>query len=289
MFGLPGSTVASFQDDLQGCIDRGVLPRIFMTELLVNSPINEPAYREKYQIQTEPSPDGSRQLVVATSTFTRQDYEEMNGLRLLFLMFDAIGMLRHIAHYVRSETGVREIDFFERLRRDMRDDRERWPILSFSVRALPGLLIPPGSWSLVIEEARRYLREVLRLPNDDSIETVLSVQQAVLPARGRPMPQLLQLPHDYAAWHNAMVKAAQSGHHHDWHSLVPRLREYGPGLFPIDDPDQLCTFGIGAAVDGDLFGNYELRSPAARWAPSEARIPPPPAPLVTLTAGRSGS
>ena len=265
MLGLPGQTVASFQDDLQGCIDRGVFPRIFMTELLVNSPMNERSYRERYRIMTEPSPDGSRRLVVSTASYSREEYEDMNNLRMLFLLCDVVGLLRHVAHFVRRETGVREIDFYERLRRDLRDDPDRWPTLAFSVRALPGLLVPPVSWDLVIREARRYMTEVLWLEDDDSMTTVLAVQHAVLPARNRQMPLTLELAHDYASWHRSMVAATQSGHHADWSTVIPRLREFGPASFRIDDPDQLCAFGIGAAADGDLYGNFELRSPVSRW------------------------
>jgi CubicO group peptidase (beta-lactamase class C family) len=45
MLGLPGTTCASFRRDLQGCIDREVTAKIFPTEMLVNSPMNDPAYR----------------------------------------------------------------------------------------------------------------------------------------------------------------------------------------------------------------------------------------------------
>ena len=265
MFGLPGQTMASFRNDLQGCINRGVFPRMFMTELLVNSPMNEPDYRELHQIKTEPTPDGARNLVVSTASFTRHDYDEMNDLRLLFLLCDVIGMLRHIAHYVRSETGLREIDFYERLRRDLRDDPETWPTLAFSVRAIPSLLIPPVSWHLAIQEARRYVVDVIGLPDDAALATVLATQRAVLPARDRRLPETVQLPHDYATWHRTMVEATEAGHQEDWHQVVPKLRTLGPGSLTVDDPDRLCTLGIGAAVDGDFSRNYELRSSVARW------------------------
>lgn len=268
MMGLPGQTVASFENDLQGCVDRGVFPRIFLTELLVNSPMNEPSYRAENRIETEPSPDGSRELVVATSTFTREEYEQMNQLRLLFLLGDVIGMLRHIAHFVRSETGMREIDFYERLRRDIRDDPERWPTLAFSVRAFPELLVPPGSWHLPIHETRRYVIERLGL-NDDALTTVVKVQQAVLPARDRVLPQTIELEHDYASWHSAMVEVKEQGHLEDWQSVVPPLHRFGRASFTVDDPDRLCEVGIGATIDGDLFGNYELRTPVARWTRRE--------------------
>jgi hypothetical protein len=291
MFGLPGQSVASFQNDLQGCIDRGVFPRMFRTELLVNSPMNEPAYRTRHRIETEPSADGSKNLVVATATFTREQFAEMNSLRLTFLLCDVIGMLRHVAHFVRSRTGLREIDFYERLRRDIQAEPERWPSLSFSVRALLNLLVPPVSWALPLGEARRYLIEALGFADDDALRTVFAVQLAVLPARDRVMPQTLMLAHDYAAWHRAMVTATQTGHHHDWSRVVPDLSSFGPASFLVDDPDKLCALGIGATVDGDLFGNYELRSPVARWvrqvehlARSQAAPEPASQPSAALLA-----
>lgn len=271
MLGLPGQTLASFQNDLQGCVDRGVFPRIFITELLVNSPMNEPAYRAEHAIEAELAPDGVQRLVVATSTFTRADYEEMNQLRLFFELADVVGLLRHVAHFVRSETGIREIDFYERLRRDIRDDPERWPTLAFSVRTLPRLLVPPGSWHLPLAEAHRYAVEVLGLADDEALQTVLAVQRAVLPARNRTMPQTLALRHDYAAWHQTMVETRDNGHHDDWQSIVPPLRDFGPASFTLDDPDRLCEFGVGSAIDGDYYGSFELRTPVARWPHPERR------------------
>jgi hypothetical protein len=271
MLGLPGQTVTSFQNDLQGCVDRGVFPRIFVTELLVNSPMNEPAYRAEHEIETEQAPDGVQRLVVSTSTFTREDYEEMNQLRLFFELADVVGLLRHVAHFVRSETGAREIDFYERLRRDIRDDPERWPTLAFSVRALPRLLVPPGSWHLPLAEAHRYAVEVLGLADDEALRTVLAVQRAVLPARNRMMPQTIELAHDYAAWHQTMVETRDAGHHADWESIVPPLRDFAPGSFAVDDPDRLCEFGVGSAIDGDYYGSFELRTPVARWPHPERR------------------
>jgi radical SAM superfamily enzyme YgiQ (UPF0313 family) len=271
MFGLPGQTYASFQNDLQACIDRGVFPRMFMTELLVNSPMNEPSFREEHRIQTELSPNGAKHLIVSTASFTREEFVRMNHLRLTFLLCDVIGMLRHVAHYVRHEVGVREVDFYSRLSNDLRERPERWPVMAFAVRALPGLLIPPVSWRLVIEEVRRYLLEEWNLPDDSALGTVLAVQHAVLPARDRVLPAALEVPHDYAAWHGAMTTATQQRRYADWPSLVPPLRSFEPAPFVVTDPDHLCDLGIGAAIDGDLFGNFELHSAVARWARPETK------------------
>jgi radical SAM superfamily enzyme YgiQ (UPF0313 family) len=255
IFGLPGQTVSSFKNDLQECVSRNVFPRMYMAELLINSPMNEPSYREEQRIATQLSPDGSRNLVISTATFDRQDYEEMCGLRAMFIVCDSLGMLRQVAHYVRSETGTREIDFYSRLRRDVRDDPERWPILAFSLRALPGLLIPPVSWYLAVDEAGRYLREVLEIEDDTALATVLAVQNAVLPARDRTERGTLGLAHDYVAWHRAMTHAKESGHQTDWPTIIPKLRDFGPASFSSGDCDAIRRFRIGSVVDADLEGS----------------------------------
>jgi radical SAM superfamily enzyme YgiQ (UPF0313 family) len=275
MFGLPGQTRRSFGDDLQACIDRGVFPRLFMTELLVNSPMNEPAYREENRIETRLAPDRRRNLIVRTASFSEDDFVAMNELRLLFVLCDTIGMLRQLAHFVRQETGLREIDYYVRLGQDIAANPERFPTLTFSIRALPSLLIPPVSWELAIEEAGRHAIEELGVTDDSALRTVLSVQRALLPATGRSMPVQLELEHDYAAWHAAMVEATRAGNKSDWHLMIPRLANYGPAPFSVEDPEQICVYGIGSAVDGDLFGNFELRSPVARWNQmrSAARLP----------------
>ncbi|MFN8641715.1 MAG: radical SAM protein [Candidatus Binatia bacterium] len=80
MVGLPGATPASFANDLQGAIDREVTAKVFQTELL-NSPMNDPAYRAAHRIETlapfqslgAGSANGApqRAFVVASSSFTR--------------------------------------------------------------------------------------------------------------------------------------------------------------------------------------------------------------------------
>ena len=51
MLGLPGSTPESFRNDLQQCVNREVQVRIPQTTLLINSPMNDPAYRAEHAIR----------------------------------------------------------------------------------------------------------------------------------------------------------------------------------------------------------------------------------------------
>ncbi|MDZ7783922.1 MAG: radical SAM protein [Halioglobus sp.] len=54
MMGLPGSTPDAFRRDLQQCTDRDIRVRANYTQLLPNSPMNDPDYRIKHGIRAKP-------------------------------------------------------------------------------------------------------------------------------------------------------------------------------------------------------------------------------------------
>jgi radical SAM superfamily enzyme YgiQ (UPF0313 family) len=259
MMGLPGSTLGSFRDDLQQSIDREVIAKVYPTVVLVNSPMNEPSYRHAHGIEATP---GS--YVTSAATFTREEYGRMERLRGVFYLLEKFGVLRHVARYVRQETHLREMAFYERLWEDARAERQRWPMMAFTLEAVPDLMVPPGQWSLFLAEVGRYLVAVHGVADDDALATVLAVQNALLPARDRRFPDRIDLPHDYAAWHAAMIAAKDAGHRLDWPGVVPPLRQYPPGELVINDPYEVCVFGIGHTIESDSAGVWELESPVSR-------------------------
>jgi hypothetical protein len=268
MLGLPGATMQSFRNDLQQCIDREVSAKIFPTRMLLNSPMNDPAYRTEHRIETEITPGVREPLVVSTSTFTRADHAAMLKLREVYLVCENHGVLRQVSRFVRQEAGIREVDFYEGFCRAALADRSRWPAAAFMFERVPSLMVPPVSWRLFVDEVRTYLTEDLGLAADPALETVLAVQHGLLPARGRCFPQVLEPAHDFGAWHAAVIDAKDAGNVTDWPALVPRLREFSPAAFVIDDPKQVCTLNIGSSVDGDAYSDWELGSPVARSMPA---------------------
>jgi hypothetical protein len=237
--------------------------------------MNEPSYREHHQIETSAPlgalvktsrmADGSTKpaLLVSTSTYSRADYDTMLDLRRTFLVGENFGVLRQISRYLRQEAGIPELELYERLRCDAHGDPDRWPALGFSFRNTPFIGLAPASWQLVIDEVHRYAVDELGVADDDALRTVLAVQHAVLPAPGRVFPCKLSLPHDYVTWHRAMVEAKDDGHS-AWELDLPRLRDLPPGTFTVDDPHEVCTKGIGFALDQNLHAAWELGSPVAR-------------------------
>jgi radical SAM superfamily enzyme YgiQ (UPF0313 family) len=261
MLGLPGSTAESFREDLQQCADREVRTRVFPTVLLPNSPMNEPSYRAEFQITGKVD-----EVITETSTYTHEEWKQMVALRGPYLVCHRFAVLRYVSAYVRSELGVKEVAFYEQLLNDVLADRERWPTIAFSFQATAELMAPPCSWGIFIDEVRDYVVEVLGLPDDEALDTVLTVQHVLLPASDRRFPHQVSVPRDFVTWYRSVLQAKDSGRRHDWESVVEPLRSFGSAEFTIDDPHDVCRTGLGGTVDSlslSLAG-WELGSPISR-------------------------
>jgi hypothetical protein len=259
MVGLPGSTPETLRADFQFGIDREIHVKAHPTQLLVNSPMNEPTYRTTYGITATPG-----ELVTETSTFTRETWNEMMMMRQFFYFAERRGFLRQVATYVRAETGLHEMALYEELRRLARDDG-RWPHLAYATSLTPSF-VPPGSWAPLIEEVGEILVTALHVGDDDALATVLAVQHALFPFRGRRFPIRVPLQHDYVTWHGRVV-AAKSAHGERWPDHVEPLRALGPGTFEVKDEANRCERCIGASVIPVtvlLVDDWELESPIAR-------------------------
>jgi hypothetical protein len=265
MLGLPGQTVRSFTTDLQECVDREVHAKIFPTILLVNSPMNEPSYRERHGITARPG-----EKVVESATFSRDNWEEMMMLRQIFFVFEKYGVLRHVARHVRQTCGMLEVDFFKQLLEIARTEPRRFPVIRFAVEDMFMYMLPPVSWDLLLDEVREVVTTRLGVPDDDALSTALQVQKALLPSRGRQFPDKHELKHDYVAWHEAMLDAKYDGHLDDWPTVIPPLRSFPPGVLSVEDPRNVCLYGTGFHIEGNPWDAWELESPVSRAVSAQA-------------------
>jgi radical SAM superfamily enzyme YgiQ (UPF0313 family) len=261
MMGLPGSNPAAFRNDLQQCTDRDVRVRANPTQLLPNSPMNDPEYRAEHGITAKPG-----EILREAASFTRAEWDQMDRLRRAYYIFDNWGVLRYVARYVRRETGLHEVDFYDRVSSDAAADPATWPSIAAIVQLSETFMAPPGSWALFVDEVRRYLTDRLGLTDDTALETVLEVQLGHLPAVDRTFPLVLSLAHDYAAWQDSILAAREEGHRDDWESVVPRLAEYPPTELKIADPNDICRTDVGKpmGVLGLALRSWELDSRVAR-------------------------
>jgi radical SAM superfamily enzyme YgiQ (UPF0313 family) len=277
MIGLPGSTTASLREDFQQCIDREVNAKVFQTELLVNSPMNEPAYREEnaigiertdgraaVRIPTRGAAGAGRALVVSASSFTREDYDEMLQMRAVFRLVENFAVLRLVARFVRQEAGVRETDLIDALRVAAHEEPDRWPHLAVGMRIVPEHMVPPVAWAPFVEEIRDFVVERLGVAPSSALDAVLAAQAAVLPGPARSFPDSIEIAHDVGAWYAEVLRAKDAGHRTDWPEHVPHLATYPATSFVVEDPTNLCEVGIGFGVEVDPYANWELTSPVSR-------------------------
>jgi len=265
MMGLPGSTVKSFCNDLQECVDREVYPKVHPTQLLINSPMNDPEYRKQHGINAAPS-----EMLKSCASFTEDDYLEMGKIRRAFLVAEKYGILRHALRYAHQETGQREIDLLARLLAAVEHEGERWPALRFTFLYVPALMVPPVNWGWFLADLQRFFVEKLGIANDAALDSALRAQHAMIPAPERRFPETIELPCDYAAWHADMLVAKESGHLHDWFKVVAPLRSYGPGTLTVTDPNNICYQALGRNFNSGVWSIWELASEIAR--PSEGAL-----------------
>lgn len=266
MIGLPGSTTTSVENDLQECLDREVEARANTTIMLVNSPMNKPEYREKFDLRTKAPVGDPRQRahMLSSATYSADDLEESRRLLAAYYLFEDFGVLRQVSRYLRHTAGIREIDLYKGVLLDALGAPDEWPIMTVAAQWVPTYMGPPVSWALFFEELHRYLVERAGVPDDSGLDTVLRVQQALVPAHGRHYPQVLELAHDYPAWADLVVTAKEE-HRLDWPDHVPDLRSMGPTTMSVDDPQGRTTANLGvSALFKDIGVHWELDAPVTR-------------------------
>jgi radical SAM superfamily enzyme YgiQ (UPF0313 family) len=264
LMGLPGSTLESFKNDLQHCFDREVTPRTMEIIMLPNSPMNEPSYRERYALQVD-----ENDVIVESSTFTRDDYSRMQQLRLLFRAADHFGILRLLLRHLQWEHGLRALDVLADLN-DVVDSRgDRYPLLAFVARSFDVYTAPPVGWEPFYDEVAQFLQERYGLELSSDLADLLALQRALMPAHGRVFPEQVELLHD--------VEAYFADRRAERNELVIRrpLRRYPPAAITVRDPGDICERNIKrnafpgrrSATTGNLFWvgyDWELDSPFVR-------------------------
>lgn len=228
LMGLPGSTVESFKNDLQDCLDREVTARTMEILKLPNSPMNDPEYRREWKVEAD-----EYGVVCASSTFTRDDYEQMKRLRLLYRAVEHFGLLRHVLRHLQWEHGLRALDVIHDIDRAIVRDPVRYPLLAFVGRVFDIYTVPPVAWEPFFDEVVDFLHAEYGLTLDGPLATVLSVQRAVLPARNRAFPDVIELEHDYVEYRRDRSSLADG-------AVPSRLADYGPGRLQVSDPTGVC-------------------------------------------------
>jgi hypothetical protein len=224
--GLPGSTVKSFKGDLQHYFDRRVAVKVYESILLPNSPMADPDYMKKYQIEVDNAGN-----VVATSTFSKEEKLHMMAVSKAYNLFVEYGLLRYVLFYLQWTQGLRSVDVIEQFVRTAERASFEFPILSWlALNGWPKPM-PPAGWPAFYDEVRSALVR-LGVEPDDELAVVMEVNKSVMPGPNRTFPDVIHLPFDFVQYFREHISPAGSER---------RLSEYESGTLTVADPQNLCV------------------------------------------------
>ncbi|MEZ0242149.1 MAG: radical SAM protein [Sphingomonas sp.] len=255
MIGLPGSTLETFRDDLQFFFDRGVKVKCYRTTLLPNSQMAHRDYREKYRIELNAEGE-----IDATSSFTRDDIRKMIRLQHLYDVAVRASSLKYVLIHLQLDHGIGALKILNTLRQAIHSADSRLPETARLVKAYPESFgtQDSGGWSAVYAEIRGFIARRFGIETA-AFDTVLRVQQAVMPANDRNPPEMLALAHDFAGWF-AQFKGARNL---AMLGAVTPLADFGPATLAIGDPRDLCGANRNSLTAGydNHCVEWELASP----------------------------
>jgi hypothetical protein len=250
MIGLPGITVAAWDRDLQRYFDADVSVKAYPTQLLPNSPMADPEYRQKYRIEVD-----ENDFVVACHSFDRRQLADMKAIYAAFEIAEGYGLLRYVLRYLQWEHELRALDVLHGLLDRLRTAPQRYPLLTWVFHLFRTQKTVPGGWHAFYDELASFLQAEYGVTRDDALDTALRVNEATMPDDALSYPLSIQLPHDFAAWFSHRKVAPAE---------LRRLAEYGPAEFTVDDPDLMAHIDMDYLQYDSHQYFWELRSVIAR-------------------------
>ena len=251
MIGLPGATVESFAQDLQRYMDVDVSIKAYPTQLLPNSPMAAPEYREKYRIEVD-----ENDFVVACHSFSREDLARMKALNGVYVATEGYAVLRYVYRFLQWEHGIRAVDVMQRLIDQVASDPERFPAISWVVRFFGLQKRMPGGWRRFYDEVADFVRATWGIERDSAFNAVLRVNELSMPDDTASYPVQAELEHDVVAWFRARNVREPV-------ELRP-LEDYPAGRISIDDPDGMVSVDPEYLQYDSHQYFWELRSPISR-------------------------
>lgn len=253
MLGLPGATVASTRSDLQQIVEHEVNASIYGTALLPNSPMNEPSYREEWEIVVDEHAN-----LVSTASYTAEDRAEMDRMVAAFHAAETYGILRVALRWLAVRLDESETGLLDDVRLRAAEEPAAYPTLAYVLCRFLEATNPPAPWWVLVDELARFAADRWGVPADEPAwKAVRTLQLHVLPDHGRSFPETVELDLDVVSWLRDRVAARDAG------APAPVLEGYGPAAIEVSDPHQTC---LQLGKPRELMGqhSFELSWPGAR-------------------------
>jgi len=205
MYGLPGMTNKSFDRDLQRYFDKDVDVKAYPTQLLPNSPMADPDYMEKYQIKVD-----KQHFITGTYSFNYQQIADMEEISTWFNIADGYSVLRCVLRYLQWDCGVDALDFLHALLFQTRKNPARFPAITWCVRFFGKDQTMPGGWKSFYDEIAEFAKSEYGIERDSAFDTVLHVNELLMPENCLDYPLTVDLKHDIEAWFTTHINQDNS-------------------------------------------------------------------------------
>lgn len=258
MIGLPGSTIESFKRDLQYYFDDDINVKAYRTQLLPNSPMADPDYMREYEIRTD-----DEALLISTSSYTQRDLQEMLWIWTSFDLADGYGLLRYVLRYLQWEHGIQASDFVHRLSKYCLDHLAEYPAVTWALRHFLHERYLPGGWHPFYHEIATFSERAFGVQRDSAFDTVLRLNELMMPDEGRRFPCSAELAHDVIAYFSDNERRPGPA--------ARPLASYPPGRIDIEDPFDMCRLNYEEIEQYDnhqVFFELESRISRFRSNPS---------------------
>jgi Radical SAM superfamily len=272
MFGLPGSTLASWKQDLQLFFDRFEDIQGFKTQLLPNSPMADPAYMMKHGIRSDKAG-----YVVACKTFTEQDHQMMERILHVYQMFHNFGLMKWFLRCFQWEQNVQASDYMHACASLGDKGPAKYPMLARLLGPDTGQFLAEcftsaQGWSPLYSQVKEYTIETYNIEWTKVHEAALTIQESLMPVRHAPMPRIISLEHDFVTYMTGITKAISTGGSQLARNSV-RFDHYPPAALVVTDPHGVCQWDPQSVMSIPLWSTnpgFQLDSVLRELRPSPA-------------------
>lgn len=260
MIGLPGMTVESFSNDLQKYINLDVAVKAYPTQLLPNSPMADPEYIEKYEIQVD-----KNNYLISSYSYTNDDLNIMKQLYDIYTMAEGYSLLRYVTRFLQWEYNIKAIDFLNEIRLVVKNQPEKYPHIVWAVRFFLTDKSMPAGWGMFYENIKQFCIDKYNVKDNSAFNTVLTVNKISMPEQALEYPLTVELKHDFTSY---FIERK----HNNKNSKA--LKDYIPAEFSVYDPNKVIASDYDRIQYDSHQYFWELQSSTARhtFIESEQKI-----------------
>jgi len=195
MLGLPGITITAFKNDLQRYFDLDVSLKAYPTQLLPNSPMADPDYVKKYEIEVD-----EHDFLVSTFSYTKNELDEMKALYSIYTIADGYSLLRYVLRFLQWDHNIKAIDFLSCISDVIKKKSALYPRIIFAFNFFETDKFMPGGWKCFYEEIADLAKNKFGILRDTALDTVLTVNEFAMPDDSHRYPVSVTLQHNFEAY-----------------------------------------------------------------------------------------